>query len=97
LADIWVIERRDGAGLAIKPRRESTFGELQRYVAFELRIPRFPHFPHSARANRRAELVTAEFLSWLEFHVGRNQLYAVWPRRRLYDKQAYFTLMAKTV
>jgi hypothetical protein len=64
-ADVWMIELRDRAGLAIEALAElriqrERFGEdLDGDRALEPRVARAIHLAHPARAERRADLVWA--------------------------------------
>jgi len=49
LADIGVIERRYGVGLALESFAEFGFGRFNGNDAVEAGVARFPHLAHSAR------------------------------------------------
>ena len=51
LADIRMIESRNGPRFAVKPRGESVLRNLQGNIAVQPGVARFPHFPHPAAAN----------------------------------------------
>src|SRR5580658_4247120 len=68
LANVGVIERRDGAGLAVESSRELGLRNLQRNNAVEASIARLPHLAHASRANGRDDFVRTEFRAGLQFH-----------------------------
>ena len=58
MGDMWMIERRQGLGLALEPRepiavaREVGRQHLERHVAVEFRIARAIHLAHAAGADQ---------------------------------------------
>ena len=69
-----MIQRRDRVGLALKTIGELLRGNLDRDVAIQPRIARLPHFAHAAFADGRDDLIRAEFVAGLQFHVRRRGL-----------------------
>src|SRR5580693_1533252 len=71
LADIVMVERRDGPRLSFKAFREGLFGKLNRNDTIEPVVARFIHFPHAARANRIQNFIRAETRPRREGHRSR--------------------------
>ena len=77
--EVRVVQRTQEAGLALEPRppflvaRERIGKGLERHLSPEPRVPRPVHLPHSARANRRDDLVRAQAGPGCEGH-GKRQL-----------------------
>ena len=64
LADVGVIQRRDGSGLAFKALAELFFAELDGDDAAQARVASLVHLTHAARADGRDGLVRAEALAY---------------------------------
>ncbi len=78
LADVGMIQRRHGAGFALKALAEFLFGKLQNDDPVEPRIARLPYFPHASFANERNQLIGAEMIAGSKSHVQ-------WVSTRLYQ------------
>ncbi len=70
LADIRMIECRDGPRFPFKPCGKRCLRNLHRHIAVQLGVARLPYFTHPAFADRRKDLVAAEFVAGLNVHVG---------------------------
>ena len=64
LADVGMIQRRDGARLALEAFAEFGLGDLDRDDAIQARVVGFVHLTHAARADGREDFVRAEFVAW---------------------------------
>ena len=64
LADVGMIQRRDGSGLAFKALAELFLRELNGDDAAQARVAGLVHLPHAARADGREGLVRAEALTY---------------------------------
>ena len=75
-ADVGMVERRDGARLALEPLERQAVGDkrwrerLQRDDAIEPRIARPIHFAHSARAERAEHLIRSKAGAGCERQTG---------------------------
>ena len=68
LADIGMIQRRNGLRLAFEALAELSSGNFDRHVAFQTWISGAVNFPHTARADKRNDLIRAEFVAGRERH-----------------------------
>jgi len=55
-----MVQRRDGARLALKAIGKLLCRELNRDVAIQTSVARFPHLSHAARAQRRLNFIWTE-------------------------------------
>jgi hypothetical protein len=60
----------DGVGFTFESFAELRGGDLDRDIPIQPRIVRAVHFPHPALANRREDLVGAEFVAYRKGHLG---------------------------
>ena len=74
LADIWVIQRRDGTGLTRKTVAELGGGSLNRNYVVQSCIARLPHLPHPPRAEKLKNFVGAEFVAGRNRHLYMSAL-----------------------
>jgi hypothetical protein len=65
-----MIQRCDNKRLALEPFGESLGGDFDRNIAIESRIPRTVDLTHSAKADRRENLIRAKKCAWGKSHVG---------------------------
>ena len=65
-----MVQRGDGAGLALEAIAELLRGDFDGHVASQPRIVRLVHLAHAARADKREDFVRPEFVAWLELHLG---------------------------
>jgi hypothetical protein len=77
-ADVRVIQRRDGASLALEPVAEASIAGLDGHQAVEASVSCFPHFAHAAGPDQGQNLVRSELRSGLKLH----RLRSVCERRR---------------
>ncbi len=68
LADVRMIQRRDGAGLAFKTVREFGLQNFHTDITVQPCVTRFPHFTHAAFTDRRDDFIRAEFCAGLKLH-----------------------------
>src|SRR5262245_46261781 len=59
-----MVQRGDGSRFPLEALGELLLRSLDGYDAIETRVASFVHFPHSARADRREDLVRPELGSW---------------------------------
>ena len=64
-----MIQRRHGASFALESFAELGLGNLDRDDAIQARVARLPHLAHATRADRRKNLVRAEFVAGRERHM----------------------------
>ena len=69
LADVRMIQRRDGAGFALETLAELGLGNLDGDDAIKARVAGLIHFAHPAGAERGKDFVRAEFVAGRERHV----------------------------
>src|SRR6185369_6560858 len=75
-ADVGMVQRGDGLGLALEARaqvgamRELRRKDFDRYAAVEARVTCAIDLAHSARPERRNDLVWTEARSWGDWHRG---------------------------
>ena len=63
LADVGMVQRRDGFGFALEAFAELRGGNFDGDVAIQPWIVRLPHFAHAALADRRKDFVGSEFVA----------------------------------
>ena len=83
LADVRVIERRDGSRFPLEAGAEFGVRLLDRHQAIQTRVPRLVHLPHPAGADQREDLVRAEPRAGLQGHDSGILLLGAAPRRPL--------------
>ena len=69
LADVGVIQRRDGFGFTLKSLAELRAGNFDRDEAIQPRVLSAVHFSHAARADGREDFVRAEFVAGRKLHM----------------------------
>src|SRR5580692_3394825 len=69
LANVRMIQRCDGAGLAAKPLTEFFGRDFDGHNAAEARVVGFPYFAHSAGAYGGEDFVRAEFVARRKRHM----------------------------
>ncbi len=70
LADVRMVERRDGSGFLLETRAMVTFQPFDGDVTIQTRVSGSIDFAHAARANRRKNLIRAEFIACGKGHGG---------------------------
>ena len=68
-ADVGMVQRSDGSGLALETLRELFFGDFDRDDPVQACIASLIHFAHAAGAERREDLIRAEFVTGGEWHL----------------------------
>ena len=68
LADVGVIEDRDGTGFLLEADAVLALESLNGDDAVQPRVARIPHFAHAARADACKDLVRSEFVAGREGH-----------------------------
>ncbi len=69
LANVGMIQSRDCPGFLLKSRAVVAFQPLDGNIAIQTRVSGPIYFSHSARANRREDLIWAEFVANSKGHV----------------------------
>jgi hypothetical protein len=69
-ADVRVIERSHYSRLALEAFGEIFLGDLDCDDAIQASVARLVHLSHAARADQREDFIGAEFIAWLERHLG---------------------------
>src|SRR5262249_43443988 len=64
-ANVWMIQRGDGTGLAFEALGEFLVRNFDRNKTIQPRVAAFVHFPHATGADARKDLVRAES-RWME-------------------------------
>src|SRR5215469_6381542 len=73
-----MIQRRDGARLALEALGEFALGDLQRDDAVQARIAGLVNLAHPARADGREDLVGAEFVASVQHWMSPLALHQPW-------------------
>ena len=68
LANVWVVQCRDGSRFLLEALAVLLFDLLDRHDAAQARVPRSPHFTHASRTDALEDFVRAEFISRCECH-----------------------------
>ena len=68
LADVGMVQGRDGAGFVFEALGEALLGDFDGDSAVEARVASLPHLAHPALAEGREKLVGAEFVAGGDGH-----------------------------